>query len=57
MQVRTNETTGARLFDWDPENNVISIVKKDKIYHVKLFSEYSGEHCYKVIGWKLKNKN
>ena len=54
MQVRTNETAGARLFDWDPENNVISIVRKDKIYRVKLFSEYNGEHRYKIIDSKSK---
>lgn len=55
MQVRTNVTTEARLFDWDPENNVISIVKKDMIYRIKLFSEYNGEHHYKVIDRRLKN--
>ena len=54
MQVRTNEAARARLFDWDSENNVISIIRKDKIYYVKLFNEFNNNHYYKIIDLKSK---
>lgn len=48
MQVRTNGTSGTRLFDWNSEEQTITIVKKKVVYKVKLFNEYNGI-TYKII--------
>ena len=48
MQVRTNGTKGNRLFDYDPKNNIVTIINNKTIYRVKLYDEYHGNR-YKVI--------
>lgn len=47
MQVRDN-VSGIRLFDYDPKDDTITIVKKKTRYRIKPFKEYGGIR-YKVI--------
>lgn len=48
MEVRANINTGERLFDYEPKDGTITIVKKKRKYTVKLFDEYKGKR-YKVV--------
>ena len=46
MQVRDN--SGVRLFDYDPSDKTITIVKKKVRYRIKPYEDYNGIR-YKVI--------
>ncbi len=48
QEVRANINSGERLFDFDPSDGTITIVKKKRRYTVKLFDEYKGKR-YKVV--------
>lgn len=39
MEVRTAEVIGDRLFDWEPETDTITIIRKHKKYKVKLIRD------------------
>lgn len=47
MQVR-DSVSGVRLFDYDPNDETITIVKKKVRYRIKPFKDYDGVK-YKVI--------
>lgn len=48
MEVRANINTGERLFDYEPKDGTIIIVKKKRRYTIKLFEECKGKK-YKVV--------
>lgn len=53
MDVRTEHGNGKLLFQWNPESKVISIVRKGKIYRIRLlFDENSG---YEILESADKN--
>ena len=47
MDVRTEQEGGKLLFQWDPQENIISIAKKNMIYDIKLST--IGEGYYEII--------
>lgn len=47
-ELRAESGNGERLFDYEPEDGTITIVKKKRKYTVKLIEEYKGKR-YKVI--------
>ncbi len=47
MDVRSNGNTGKLLFEWNPERNVIDIVKCGMLYKVYLSS--NSAHPYKIL--------
>ena len=46
MEVRTEEKLSLRLFDWEPEENIVTIIVKKKRYKVKLVR---GDRKYTVL--------
>ena len=46
MEVRTDYNKGDRLFDWEPNTDIITVIRKRKKYKIKLIR---GTHTYKVI--------
>lgn len=53
MQVRTNGSSGDFLFDWDSENQIVTIVKKKFLYRVKLYAN----NKYKIIESRPRDTN
>ena len=54
MDVRTEYDSGKLLFQWNPQSNVISIVRKDVVYDVRLlFADNGG---YEIIRRTNKKK-
>lgn len=53
MDVRTDYETGKLLFQWDPQNNIISIVHKDMMYKIQLLRN-SDSHTYKIVDKRNK---
>ena len=47
MDVRTEQDGGKLLFQWDPHENIISIVRKNMIYDIKLSP--IGDGYYEII--------
>ena len=47
MDVRTKYDSGKLLFQWNPESNVIRIVRKDTVYDIRLSSTENGG--YEII--------
>ena len=39
MEVRSEYTNGKLLFEWNPKENIVSIVHKDMLYRVKLIQQ------------------
>lgn len=46
MEVRTDYDKGDRLFDWEPNTDIITVIRKRKKYKIKLIR---GTHTYTVI--------
>ncbi|MBQ6380722.1 MAG: hypothetical protein IJJ41_03850 [Clostridia bacterium] len=46
MEVRTDYNKGDRLFDWEPNTDIITVIRKRKKYKIKLIR---GTHTYTVI--------
>ena len=54
MEVRSDNTSGKLLFEWNPTDNVISIIRKDMFYRIELIRQ--GECSkYRVIEKRTKN--
>lgn len=55
IPVRSEDSDGKLLFEWDDENNTIEIVHKKEIIKVQLMK--NGNHgTYKVLDRRLKPK-
>lgn len=52
MQIRTEENK--LLFEWEPVDNTVTIVRKGKKYRVRLYNEQNGTR-YKVIDTSPKD--
>ena len=52
MDVRTKYDSGKLLFQWNPESNVIRIIRKDTVYDIRLLLTEEGG--YEIIGCSQK---
>lgn len=52
MDVRTRYDSGKLLFQWNPESNVIRIIRKDTVYDIRLLLTEEGG--YEIIGCSQK---
>lgn len=53
MEVRSEYTNGKLLFEWNPKENIVSIVHKDMLYRVKLIQQ-TEDSKYCVLEKKQK---
>ena len=56
IQVRTNEPNGKLLFEWDTDNDIIEIVRKNEKIKVKLCKNDQFFN-YKVLDRTEKSKS
>jgi len=50
MDVRSNGNTGKLLFEWNPERNIVDIVKCGTLYKIRLSNNSSQP--YKILSKK-----
>ncbi|WP_278884838.1 hypothetical protein [[Ruminococcus] torques] len=55
MDIRSNGDTGKLLFEWNPERNIIDIVKSGMLYKIRLSNNSSQP--YKILEKKPYNSN
>lgn|GEM_PF-3952449 len=52
IEIRTNNGSGKKLFEWNPENNTISLINKNMYYRVQLYQE-----AYRILEEHPKKKD
>jgi hypothetical protein len=55
IQVRTDDSNGKLLFEWDADNDIIEIVRKDEKIRVKLYKNGKSAD-YRVVDRSQKSK-
>lgn len=58
MEVRAGNGKGPKLFDWDPVENTIHVIRKDMYYSVQLNSDsyLICEECSKYTARKTQTE-